>query len=153
MPVILSPRDKKGAWKDNWMTDTAAPQSEPNLCNYGEVKMRAEADIRSPSTLPDLLLEDEAKENFAVTDNINPLGSSFRPVSYMQEMNFLRRHSVEIRTSQKRDPKNRTSVFANWPHLKTRGWYHCKLCEVYDCQRKEFQRHLLGENHKSHRRK
>ncbi|VDL60832.1 unnamed protein product [Hymenolepis diminuta] len=50
------------------------------------------------------------------------------------------------------DPGRRFTFISNWPHLTTRGWYRCQLCNVYECRREEFERHLRSEAHKLKRR-
>ncbi|KAM3180798.1 hypothetical protein ACTXT7_015609 [Hymenolepis weldensis] len=53
---------------------------------------------------------------------------------------------------QQTDPGRRFTFISNWPHLTTRGWYRCQLCNVYECRREEFERHLRSEAHKLKRR-
>ncbi|KAL5108830.1 hypothetical protein TcWFU_004276 [Taenia crassiceps] len=135
------------------MNDIAVPETRIKMFNIDQIRP-GNGSTTSTSHVQSPLLRGEASErsleNAASADTLKRSRSE---VDCIHQMQILRQNSLQARIHKQRDPGKKFTIIADWPHLTTRGWYICKLCKVYECQRTEFQRHLLSEDHKFHRRK
>ncbi|CDI98377.1 conserved hypothetical protein [Echinococcus multilocularis] len=135
------------------MNDFAVPKTKIEKFDIDHFRTENEAGtcpshVQSP--IPNGNVGKTSLENAGSADTLVRQRSE---VDCIQQMRVLRQNSMEVRKRKEIGPGQKFTIIADWPHLTTRGWYICKLCKVYECQRAEFQRHLLSEDHKLHRRK
>ncbi|KAL5971123.1 hypothetical protein TSMEX_001129 [Taenia solium] len=135
------------------MNDIAVPETKIEKFDIDQVRPENDAAASTSHVQSPIPCGEVGERSLVNADPADTLKQPRSEINCIQQMKILRQNSMEARMYKQRDTGKRFTIIADWPHLTTRGWYICKLCKVYECQRAEFQRHLLSEDHKFHRRK